>query len=78
MTRLHPKDPLHGITLEKILAHLIERYGWTELGRIVTIRCFAVDPSMKSCLTFLRKTHWARKKVEEAYLLAIRDTPHGP
>ncbi len=72
MTDPHPNDPLHGITLERILTHLIERYGWEEMGRVVEIRCFQVDPSLKSCLTFLRKTPWARKKVEEMYLRSLR------
>ena len=73
MPQSHPNDPLHGITLEKILTHLVERHGWEEMGRILGIRCFKVDPSLKSCLTFLRKTPWARKKVEELYLNGTRD-----
>ena len=68
MTAIHPKDPLHGITLEQILIHLVERFGWEDLGRIIEIRCFTSDPSIKSSLTFLRKTPWARKKVESLYL----------
>jgi uncharacterized protein (DUF2132 family) len=63
-----PKDPLHGITLEKILEALVEKFGWDELGTIITIRCFTYDPSIKSSLSFLRKTPWARKKVEDLYL----------
>ena len=63
-----PKDPLHGITLEKILEVLVEKFGWEELGNIISIRCFTFDPSIKSSLTFLRKTPWARKKVEDLYL----------
>ncbi len=62
------KDPLHGITLEMILTRLVERYGWDEMGRIVRIRCFNNDPSIKSSLQFLRRTPWARKKVEALYL----------
>jgi uncharacterized protein (DUF2132 family) len=73
MPNLHPNDPLHGITLEMILEHLVERYGWKEMGRVIDIRCFQSDPTIKSCLTFLRKTPWARKKVEEMYLRAIQD-----
>ena len=73
MSNPHPNDPLHGITLENILTHLVERYGWEEMGRVVDIRCFKADPTLKSCLTFLRKTPWARKKVEEMYLRATRD-----
>ena len=61
-------DPLHGITLEKIVTELFERYGWEELGRRIPIRCFQYDPSVKSSLTFLRKTPWARAKVEQLYL----------
>ena len=63
-----PKDPLHGITLEKILEALVEKFGWDELGTIITIRCFTYDPSIKSSLSFLRKTPWARKKVDDLYL----------
>jgi len=62
-----PKDPLHGITLEKLLTELVEAYGWAELGQRIEIRCFNFDPSIKSSLQFLRKTPWARKKVEELY-----------
>ena len=61
------KDPLHGITLEAILVKLVEHYGWEELGRRINIRCFNYDPNIKSSLTFLRKTAWARKKVEDLY-----------
>jgi uncharacterized protein (DUF2132 family) len=64
----HPRDPLHGVTLEKILNQLLEKYGWTEMGRRIRIRCFQSDPSIKSSLTFLRKTPWARQKVEEWFL----------
>jgi uncharacterized protein (DUF2132 family) len=63
----HPKDPLHGITLEKLLTELVEAYGWVELGQRIEIRCFNFDPSIKSSLQFLRKTPWARAKVEELY-----------
>ncbi len=66
------KDPLHGITLEKILLHLVEKYGWKEMGRQINIRCFNFDPSIKSSLTFLRKTPWARKEVEELYVRTFR------
>lgn len=67
-----PKDPLHGITLEKIVTELVARHGWEELGRRIEIRCFTHDPSIKSSLTFLRKTPWARKKVEDLYLFDRR------
>jgi uncharacterized protein (DUF2132 family) len=59
---------LHGITLETILKELVERYGWAEMGRRVPIRCFLYDPSVKSSLTFLRKTPWARERVEGWYI----------
>jgi len=62
------KDPLHGVTLEMMLNSLVERYGWEEMGRIINIRCFQKDPSIKSSLIFLRRTPWARKKVEELYI----------
>ena len=61
-------NPLHGITLERILSTLVEHYGWEELGARINIRCFTSDPSIKSSLTFLRKTPWARKKVEHLYM----------
>jgi uncharacterized protein (DUF2132 family) len=64
-------DPLHGVTLEKMLTQLVDYYGWKQLGKIITIRCFNNDPSIKSSLTFLRKTPWARKKVEHLYLRYI-------
>ena len=70
MTSEQPKakDPLHGVTLEMIVTHLVEQYGWPELGKRIPIRCFTNNPSIKSSLTFLRRTPWARKKVEELYL----------
>ena len=68
MSLPHPKDPLHGITLEKVLSALVEHYGWEELGLMINIRCFQYDPSIRSSLTFLRKTLWARSKVEELYV----------
>ncbi len=71
MNKEQPKNPLHGITLEMILVHLVEKYGWEELGRRITIKCFTDDPSVKSSLKFLRRTPWARKKVEELYLRSI-------
>ena len=61
-------DPLHGITLEMILNMLVNHYGWDDLGRAIKIKCFNYDPSIKSSLKFLRKTPWARKKVETLYL----------
>jgi uncharacterized protein (DUF2132 family) len=61
-------DPLHGQTLEKILLALVDCYGWEELGRRIDIRCFNVDPSIKSSLTFLRRTPWARSQVEQLFV----------
>lgn len=63
-----PNNPLHGLTLEAIVSRLVEHYGWVELGRLIDIRCFNSDPSIKSSLKFLRKTSWARAKVEQLYL----------
>ncbi|SFG22443.1 VF530 family DNA-binding protein [Neptunomonas qingdaonensis] len=69
-----PKDnqqknnPLHGLSLEQIVTALEEHYGWEQLGQLINIRCFQSDPSIKSSLKFLRKTPWARTKVEELYL----------
>jgi len=61
-------DPLHGITLEKIVTRLVEVYGWSELGQRIPVRCFLFEPSVKSSLTFLRKTPWARAKVEALFI----------
>ena len=65
-------DPLHGKTLVVILDYLVENYGWEHLGYKINIRCFNNDPSIKSSLKFLRKTPWARRKVEELYLESIK------
>ncbi len=62
------KDPLHGVTLEKIVTELSATLGWDEMGRRIPVRCFLHDPSVKSSLTFLRKTPWARARVEALYL----------
>jgi uncharacterized protein (DUF2132 family) len=67
-----PKNPLHGKTLEVILIHLVDLYGWDDLSQIIRINCFTHDPSIKSSLTFLRKTPWARKKVEDLYVDSLR------
>ena len=61
-------NPLHGVTLEHIVNNLVDHYGWDELGIRINIRCFISDPSVKSSLKFLRKTPWARKKVEDLYI----------
>ena len=74
MSDQQSKDPLHGITLEMILTRLVEHYGWDEMGRIIRIRCFNNDPSIKSSLQFLRRTPWARNKVEALYLRYRRET----
>jgi uncharacterized protein (DUF2132 family) len=66
-----PNNPLHGKTLEAILIHLLALYRWEDLYKIVRINCFLENPSIKSSLTFLRKTPWARKKVEDLYLKSL-------
>lgn len=66
-----PQDPLHGKTLQSILEHLVERYGWEALGERIKINCFISKPSVRSSLVFLRKTPWAREKVENLYLNSI-------
>lgn len=68
MTTHNSNDPLQGVTLKTILSELVEQYGWDELGKNITIRCFTHDPSIASSLKFLRRTPWARDKVEEMYL----------
>lgn len=65
-------NPLHGVTLEQMLHHLVDEYGWEEMGRQINIRCFNLNPSIKSSLTFLRKTPWARTKVEQMYIASLR------
>ena len=64
-------DPLHGKTLEMILTFLVDHYGWPQLGELIPVNAFNINPSIKSSLTFLRKTPWARKKVEDLYLKTI-------
>jgi len=66
-------DPMHGVTLEMIVTRLVKAYGWDQLGDHLRMNCFMFDPSIKSCLKFLRRTAWARKKVEDLYLDALRD-----
>jgi uncharacterized protein (DUF2132 family) len=68
----HPNDPLFGKTLESILEFLVKEYGWKDLGEQITIKCFTTDPSISSSLKFLRKTPWARTKVEELYIYTMR------
>lgn len=67
-----PNNPLHGVTLKAMLEHLVDDYGWESLGDRISIRCFTHDPSIKSSLSFLRKTEWARSKVERLYLRSVR------
>jgi uncharacterized protein (DUF2132 family) len=68
-----PRNPLHGLTLEAILNALVATYGWEGLGERIALRCFTSDPSVGSSLKFLRKTPWAREKVESLYLFMLRD-----
>ncbi len=68
MTEQHRNDPLHSITLENIVTSLVEYYGWDGLGQLININCFNNNPSVKSSLKFLRRTPWARKRVENLYL----------
>ncbi len=71
--RSHPKDPLHGLSLKTIVTSLEAHYGWDKLATLIPINCFKSDPSIKSSLTFLRKTPWARTKVEELYLKSSKN-----
>lgn len=70
------KDPLHGITLQAILEKLVAYYGFDTLGELIPVKCFLSNPSIKSSLTFLRKTDWARKKVEELYIKTLPKFPN--
>ncbi|MBS1506448.1 MAG: DUF2132 domain-containing protein [Bacteroidetes bacterium] len=72
MDGTQPNNPLHGKTLEMILVFLVDHYGWEDLGAIIPINCFRFDPSIKSSLAFLRRTPWARKKVEDLYVDSLR------
>ncbi len=67
-----PRNPLHGITLERMLNELVEEYGWEKLGKRIRIKCFNEDPSISSSLRFLRKTPWARQKVEDVYVSMVQ------
>ncbi len=82
MTDRKNSDPLHGVTLQMMLAALVEQYGWEKMGRMIAIKCFTNDPSISSSLQFLRRTPWARSKVEALYLRSVRenrtkDRPNG-
>lgn len=72
MSKEQPNNPLHGVKLADILEYLVAKYGWNELGTRINIRCFNNDPSIKSSLKFLRRTLWAREKVEKLYLQSIQ------
>lgn len=71
MPSAQPNNPLHGLTLETILTRLVERHGWEELGLLIPVRCFQHEPSIKSSLKFLRRTQWARERVEALFLRDI-------
>jgi len=72
-----PRNPLHGLTLEAILTALVDEYGWDGLDDRIPLRCFAFEPSIKSSLKFLRRTPWAREKVEGLYLFMLREQRRG-
>ncbi|MDO9151590.1 MAG: VF530 family protein [Methylotenera sp.] len=72
MTTSQHNNPLHGVTLEAILTYLVDYYGWEALAERISVNCFSHDPSIKSSLKFLRKTQWARDKVESLYLASIK------
>jgi uncharacterized protein (DUF2132 family) len=72
-TPSQPRNPLHGLTLEALLTELVEHYGWPGLAERVQLRCFSIEPSISSSLKVLRKTPWAREKVESLYLFMLRE-----
>ena len=76
-TPSQPRNPLHGKTLESIVTELADHYGWDGLGERIPVRCFTFEPSVNSSLKFLRKTPWAREKVEGLYLFMLRDIRRG-
>lgn len=71
MTEKQKNNPLHGITLERMVTELVDRFGWERMGRKIRIKCFTTDPSISSSLKFLRRTPWARAKVEEMYRVSM-------
>ena len=78
MSKDQPKNPLHGVTLEMVVTNLVDRYGWDGLAQSIDINCFKSDPSIKSSLKFLRKTQWARDKVESLYISTFeKQSPWG-
>lgn len=78
MNQTQPNNPLHGVTLEQLLTELVAHYGWEALGRDIAIRCFTHDPSMASSLKFLRRTPWARARVEALYLALLTEARRKP
>lgn len=78
MSTEQPKNPLHGITLERLLNELVEQHGWDALGREINIRCFTHDPSISSSLKFLRRTPWARERVEALYIQTLKRSRPKP
>jgi uncharacterized protein (DUF2132 family) len=76
MSEQQANNPLHGVTLEQIVNSLVDHYGWKKLGKRINIKCFNSDPSVQSSLKFLRKTPWARTKVEELYLATQKKKNH--
>ena len=76
-TQQHPHDPLHGVKLVTILEELLACYGWDQLGALIPIRCFTMNPSISFSLKFLRKTPWAREKVEDLYLEHLEEEKFG-
>lgn len=72
MNNEQPKNPLHGVTLEQILTQLVDHYGWEKIATRIKVNCFTNNPSIKSSLTFLRRTPWARAKVERLYLSTVK------
>ncbi len=78
MSKDQPNNPLHGVTLEMVVTRLVDRYGWDGLAQRIDINCFKSDPSIKSSLKFLRKTQWARDKVESLYISTFeKQSPVG-
>lgn len=75
--RQHPRDPLHGVTLQKVLETMVDRYGWHTLADRIPIRCFMFDPTIKSSLIFLRKNPWAREKLENWYVGEVNKARGG-
>ncbi len=78
MSKDQPSNPLHGVTIERVITRLVDRYGWDGLAQRIDINCFKSDPSIKSSLKFLRKTQWARDKVESLYISTFeKQSPWG-